>query len=77
MLLTKIKSNFYFGYYDNLNSKIGQHNNGKTESTKYWKPHEWINLFWACINTDDAIKRENFINHIKIECIIRKVLKII
>jgi len=42
MFLSKRDPNFYFGYTENLNSRIGQHNNGKTKSTKYTIPHELI-----------------------------------
>jgi len=49
----------YYGYTKNLKLRIGQHNQGKVESTKYRRPLEII-YFEGCQNRGDALKREKY-----------------
>ena len=51
---------FYYGYTENLKSRIEQHNKGKVESTKYRRPLKLI-YFEGCLNKKDAIKREKYL----------------
>lgn len=49
----------YYGFTENLNLRIEQHNNGKVTSTKSRRPFELI-YFEACLTKDDALKREKY-----------------
>ena len=51
--------NFYYGYTNNLKSRIEQHNKGDVESTKYRRPLKLI-YFEGCLNKKDALKREKY-----------------
>jgi len=50
---------FYYGYTNNLKSRIEQHNKGQVESTKYRRPLKSI-YFEGCLNKEDALKREKY-----------------
>jgi len=49
----------YAGYTKDLNLRFEQHNRGKVESTKYRRPLKLI-YFEACLNQQDALKREKY-----------------
>lgn len=49
----------YYGFTENLNLRIEQHNNGKVTSTKHRIPLELI-YFEACLSKDDALRREKY-----------------
>ena len=51
--------NLYSGFTNNLKSRIEQHNKGQVESTKHRRPLKLI-YFEACLNKDDALKREKY-----------------
>lgn len=53
-------NNLYVGYTKNLKLRFEQHNSGLVESTKYRKPFILI-YYEACLNEDDAIKREKYL----------------
>ena len=50
----------YTGFTTNLPSRFEAHNAGKVPSTKNRKPFELI-YFEACLNKNDAIKREKYL----------------
>ena len=58
-LLSQKDNKFYYGYTKNLKLRIEQHNKGKVQSTKYRIPFKLL-YFEACLNKDDALKREKF-----------------
>ena len=58
--MSKKDFNLYFGYTENLKSRIEQHNKGKVESTKYRRPLELI-YFEGCLSQEDALKREKYL----------------
>ncbi|MGM0376094.1 MAG: GIY-YIG nuclease family protein [Bacteroidota bacterium] len=49
----------YAGYTKDLNLRFEQHQKGLVASTKYRRPVKLI-YFEACINQDDALKREKY-----------------
>ena len=51
--------NFYYGFTNNLKSRIEQHNKGQVESTKYRRPLKLV-YFEGCLNKEDALKREKY-----------------
>ena len=50
----------YFGYTNNLKSRIEQHKKGKVVSTKHRRPLKLI-YFEGCLNSRDARKREVYL----------------
>jgi len=72
--MSKKDFNLYFGYTENLKSRIGQHNKGKVESTKYRRPLELI-YFEGCLNRYDALKREKYFKTYYGRMYIKKRLK--
>lgn len=60
VLQSKIKGNFYTGTTENLNQRLKQHNNGLVFSTKSMRPLQLI-YFEACLNKDDAYRRERYL----------------
>jgi len=50
---------FYYGFTNNLKSRIEQHNKGRVESTKHRSPLKLV-YFEGCLNKDDALKREKY-----------------
>ena len=50
----------YTGYTNNLPSRFEAHQNGKVESTRNRQPFELI-YFEACMNKEDALKREKYL----------------
>lgn len=51
---------FYTGWTNNLVNRIKKHNKGLVISTKYRRPFRLI-YYEACLNKDDAIKREKYL----------------
>jgi putative endonuclease len=51
---------FYTGFTQDLKLRFEQHNKGRVESTKYRVPMKLI-YYEACINKDDATKREKYL----------------
>jgi len=50
---------FYYGFTNNLKSRIGRHKKGQVESTKYRRPLKLI-YFEGCLNKEHALKREKY-----------------
>jgi putative endonuclease len=53
-------NNFYTGYTKDLKLRFEQHKRGLVESTKDRSPLKLI-YYEACINHDDAIRREKYL----------------
>lgn len=60
ILLSEKDNNFYTGYTKNLNIRVAKHNNGEIISTKYRRPLQLI-YYEACLNQQDALKREKYL----------------
>lgn len=59
-ILRSLKDNKnYAGYTKNLELRFEQHQKGEVDSTKHRRPLELI-YFEACINQEDALKREKY-----------------
>ncbi|MDQ5938739.1 MAG: putative endonuclease, partial [Patescibacteria group bacterium] len=65
---------FYTGYTKNLNLRFKQHNQGKVESTKNRRPLTLI-YYEACLNQQDATKREKYLKTYLGKLFIHKRLK--
>jgi len=50
----------YIGYTNNLRKRLEEHNKGKNFSTKFRLPFRLV-YFEACINEQDAKRRENYL----------------
>jgi len=66
--------NFYTGFTKNLKLRFEQHQRGLVESTKYRRPLKLI-YYEACLNIDDAIKREKYIKTYHGKMFIKKRIK--
>jgi len=51
---------FYTGYTENLKQRVEQHNKGNVKSTKNRTPLKLI-YYEACIDDQDALKREKYL----------------
>ncbi len=60
ILISKKTGNFYTGATTDLRKRVTEHNNGLVSSTKYKRPLELI-YFEACLNKDDAFRRERYL----------------
>ena len=74
VLLSKKDNKFYVGYTKNLKLRFEQHNKGKVKSTKDRQPLELI-YYEACLNQQDATKREKYLKTYYGEFYIKKRLK--
>ena len=59
VIQSKIDNRLYVGFTDNLERRIGEHNSGKTKSTKAYIPWELV-YFESVENRIDARKREKY-----------------
>lgn len=60
VLISQKDMEFYTDVTDNLNKRLEQHNAGLVLSTKHRLPLELI-YFEACLNKDDAYRRERYL----------------
>ncbi|MFA5780132.1 MAG: GIY-YIG nuclease family protein [Elusimicrobiota bacterium] len=60
VLLSDKDHNLYVGYTNNLKTRIDKHNNGYVLSTKNRRPIKLI-YYEACLNQQDAVKREKYL----------------
>jgi putative endonuclease len=67
-------SQFYAGFTKNLKQRFEQHNKGLVESTKQRRPFELI-YYEACINQQDAIRREKYLKTYHGKMFIKRRLK--
>jgi len=51
---------FYVGYTKNLKARIKMHNGGKVKSTRNRTPFKLV-YYEACLNQQDALKREKYL----------------
>ena len=59
VLRSEVDGKFYSGYSENLKQRFDQHNKGYVESTKFRRPLTIV-YYEACLNMEDAIKREKY-----------------
>ncbi|MCB2167377.1 MAG: GIY-YIG nuclease family protein [Deltaproteobacteria bacterium] len=59
VLRSEVDGRFYTGYSENLKQRLDQHNKGYVESTKFRRPLTIV-YYEACLNREDAIKREKY-----------------
>jgi putative endonuclease len=57
ILKSKVDNKLYVGWTDNLKDRLIKHQKGQVSSTKLRRPFELI-YYEACLNREDAIKRE-------------------
>ncbi|MFA5157647.1 MAG: GIY-YIG nuclease family protein [Patescibacteria group bacterium] len=60
VLQSKLDSQFYTGYTNNLKSRLDLHTKGRVDSTKDRRPLKLI-YSEACLNRSDALKREKYL----------------
>ncbi len=74
-VLQSMKDNkFYIGFTKDLKLRFKQHNYGLVESTKNKRPLKLI-YYEACLNQDDAIKREKYLKTYHGKMYLKKRLK--
>jgi putative endonuclease len=59
VLQSRKDKGFYIGYTQDLKLRFEQHNRGQVESTRDRRPFELI-YYEACLEQNDAIKREKY-----------------
>jgi len=59
VLRSKKNRQLYTGYTEDLRKRFNEHNSGKCTYTKGRRPYELI-YYEACLNEQDAIKREKY-----------------
>ena len=65
---------FYTGFTQDLKLRFEQHESGKVESTRDRRPLKLV-YYEACINKEDAIKREKYLKTYNGKFYIKKRLK--
>lgn len=65
---------FYTGFTEDLKLRFEQHNKGLVESTKHKRPLKLI-YYEACLNKDDAIKREKYLKTFHGKMFLKRRLK--
>ena len=60
VLQSEVDNNFYTGSTPDLKKRFEKHCNGQVESTKARRPLRLI-YYEACLERDDAIKREKYL----------------
>jgi putative endonuclease len=68
------KEELYIGYTENLKRRIKEHNNGESSSTKRYMPWKLI-YYEACLNKDDAKRREGYLKTSQGRRMIKRRLK--
>jgi len=68
------ENELYIGYTDNLKKRLAEHNSGLTLSTKRYKPWKLI-YYEACININDAKRREKYFKTSQGRRLIKRRLK--
>lgn len=74
VLLSKKDNKFYTGYTKNLNLRFKQHREGQVQSAKNRRPLKLI-YYEACLNQQDATKREKYLKTYLGKLFIHKRLK--
>ena len=60
VLQSMVDQRFYVGQTDNLENRLEEHNHGKVSSTKYRRPFIIV-YYEACMNKQDALRREKYL----------------
>jgi putative endonuclease len=60
VLISERDGDLYTGYTDDLKDRMNKHNNGEVKSTKNRTPLKLV-YYEACLNQQDAIKREKYL----------------
>jgi len=60
VLLSKVDNQFYTGATSDLKSRLQKHDDGQVPSTSKRRPLKLI-YYEACLEKDDAIKREKYL----------------
>ena len=60
VLQSKLNGRWYTGSTNDLRKRLKQHNDGKSNFTKKYKPYEII-YYEACVNEQDARSRELYL----------------
>ena len=74
ILFSHKDQNLYAGFTTNLEARLGDHNNGKTKSTRPRRPLELIYCEFH-ISKKDALKRERYFKSTKGKRVIRLILR--
>lgn len=74
VLLSEVDKKFYTGYTSNLMQRFDQHNKGQVTSTKHRRPLTLI-YYEACLNQEDALKREKYLKTFYGKMFIHKRIK--
>lgn len=74
VLSSKVRSYFYTGCTQDLKIRLVEHNTGKVTSTKPYLPFDLI-YYEACVEKDDAYKREKYLKSRLGKTYLRKRLK--
>ena len=74
-ILQSINTNkLYIGYTKDLLKRVEEHNKGRNLSTKFGRP--WILIYYeACLNEDDAKRREKYLKKTQGQRLIKRRLK--
>jgi putative endonuclease len=74
VLLSEKDGMFYVGFTGDIKLRFGEHKKGRVESTKGRRPLKLI-YYEACLNQEDAIKREKYLKTYHGKIFLRKRLK--
>jgi len=74
VLKSDVDNNFYSGFTKNLKLRFEQHRKGQVESTRERRPLHLI-YYEACLNQEDASKRERYFKTYNGKMFIKKRLK--
>jgi putative endonuclease len=74
ILQSRKDKDFYTGLTKNLKLRFENHNKGLIESTKERRPFDLI-YYEACLNRDDAAKRERYLKTYHGKMFLRRRLK--
>ncbi len=74
VLKSEIDKQFYVGYTKDLKLRFEQHKKGQVESTKDRRPLKLV-YYEACLNREDATKREKYLKTYHGKMYLKKRLK--
>ena len=74
LLLSEKDRKYYTGYTQDLNVRFEQHQKGQVKSTKHRRPLKLV-YYEACLNQQDALKREKYLKTFYGKMFIAKRLK--